>query len=230
MLKIPFLALIAFTGALSTATAVLAADSRDAASRQISILKGEFQVPKSLKAQPKLSASRASGLTTQTGTLTIDKVITYDMINLSPYNAAPVDTSVFNATYVGYMPAPPVDVGAISSSLQGIRAVAFARAVKLFAVPPIPEADLLCNLWVSAAKPLQGVIIDGVSFPLGVIDVGTKDGITTYEHAAIVPQALDNMEAGVQYLIAENAACAIFDSLDRNYPNGTKVSMTAIER
>lgn len=175
--------------------------------------------------QVRLFGSKSSPSSSSiSGTLTIGKVITYDAINHTNYNEEPADLSTFNMVMAGYSPTGPA-VGSLSTNLTGIKSLAFARVVKLFSTPPIPEADLACNFLMTTSDEIQGLSIDGTYLPLTKVGSWTESGTTYYDYAAVSWDG-DSTSGFHQYFLDQNAFCATFESFNSTYPNGSTVPIT----
>ncbi|BCG27008.1 hypothetical protein TUM18999_51990 [Pseudomonas tohonis] len=198
-----------------------AADGQTELEQQLSYMKGEFTPIPQVKARAKLFGRQATLLTTSlSGTLIVGKAITYDSANHTPYNEEPRDSTTFNMVVAGYMPSPAIG----SVSLSGVSTLAFARVVKLFNTPPVPEADLICNLFMTSSEDVQGVNIAGTYLPLTKVGSSVKNGTTHYNYQAV---ALDTVTPNYpQYFRDEHAFCTTFESFNNTYPNGANVPVT----
>ncbi|WP_107331198.1 hypothetical protein [Metapseudomonas otitidis] len=226
MLKFPALPIALV--ALGLPFMASAAGEQSALDRQLSLMKGEPRAvlaPSMLK--PKLFGRNAlSAAAAITGTLTVGKVITYDGNNNTPYNQEPTDTTTFNMVVTGYFNFPPT-TGSLSPNLAATTTqLAFTRVVKLFNPAPIPEADLLCNLFVTSSLDVQGVSLDGTYLPLSKVGSSVKNGTTYFDYLAV---ALDkNAPNYPQYFLDEHAFCTTFESFNSIYPNGASVPVTLV--
>lgn len=205
-----------------------AAGEQSALDRQFSLMKGGPRAviaPTTLK--PKLFGRNALSTTAAiTGTLTVGKIITYDGTNHTPYNQEPTDTTTFNMVLAGYFNLPPT-TGSLSPNLAAATTqLAFARAVKLFNPAPTPEADLMCNLFVTSSLDLQGVSLDGTYLPLTNVGSSVKNGTTYFDYVAVALN--DNAPNYLQYFLDEHAFCTTFESFNSTYPNGASVPVTLV--
>ncbi|WCD79632.1 hypothetical protein [Pseudomonas sp. TUM22785] len=202
-----------------------AADSQTALEQQLSYMKGELTPTLHTKAKARLFGHRENTLTTSlSGTLLVGKAITYDTHNHTPYNEEPTDTTTFNMVVAGYMPDPAI--GSVSSNLSGVSTLAFARVVKLFNTPPVPEADLICNLFMTSSEDVQGVNIAGTYLPLTKVGSSVKNGTTHYNYQAVALNS--NAPNYPQYFVDEHAFCTTFESFNNTYSNGSNVAVTLI--
>ncbi|MGA4636372.1 hypothetical protein ACPA5B_21095 [Pseudomonas solani] len=209
---------------LSLPLMAMAADSQGELERHVSYMKGETGAVVPVKPQAKLFGRQASALTNaSSGTLTVGKVITYDVTNYSPYNEEPTDTNSFNMVMMGYSPAGPA-MGSVSAGLSGITSLAFAKMIKGFNNPPIPEVDEVCNLMLTSTEDFQGLNIGGPYLPLTKTRTSVKNGTTYYDYAAVVWDGAPTL----QYYIDQHAFCTTFDSFNSTYPNGSNVSLTLV--
>lgn len=202
----------------------MAADSQGELERHVSYMKGETGTVVPVKPQAKLFGRQASVLTNaSSGTMTVGKIITYDTTNYSPYNEEPIDMNSFNMVMMGYSPAGPA-MGSLSAGLSGVTSLAFARMTKAFVTPPIPEANVLCNLVLTSSGDFQGLNIGGTYLPITKTGSSVKSGTTYYNYAAVVWDGAPTL----QYYIDQHAFCTTFDSFNSTYPNGSNVSLTLV--
>lgn len=200
------------------------ADAPSELERHISYMKGVTGPVVPARQQAKLFGRQAS-TTPLSGTLTAGKLITYDAVNYTAYNEEPTDTTTFNMVMAGYSSSGPA-LGSLSANLTGVTSVAFARVVKLFNTAPFPEADLMCNLFLTSANLVQGLNIDGTYLPLTQIGSSVKSGTTYYDYAAV---ALDKVSPDYpRYFLDEHAFCSTFESFNSTYPNGSTMPLTLI--
>jgi len=211
--------------ALGLSYTAQATETSSAEERQISYMKAEAGHITKKQSQARLFGSKSSiSSTTISGTLTIGKVITYDVINHTDYNEEPEDLSTFNMVMAGYSPTGP-NIGSLSANLTGIKSLAFARVIKMFSTAPIPEADLACNFLMTTSDDIQGLSIDGTYLPLTKVGSSTKSGTTYYDYAAVSWDG-DSSSGFHQYFLDQNAFCATFESFNSSYPNGSTVPIT----
>ncbi|MGA6107992.1 hypothetical protein [Pseudomonas solani] len=221
MLKIQALACVT----ILIAGHAIAEDNPSTLHRQLELMKGNSQDVAAPKQQPKLFSRQARTATGPTGTLTVGKMITYDMFNYLPYNDEPTDYSTTNVVFAGYSPAGPA-LGAASSELGILKDLLLAKNAKPFSNPFDPAINEICNIAVTTQSPIQGIIIGGVSIPLSLAYTSTSNG-GSYTYYAIVPTGYSQAEAE-QYHYQQKAFCTTFDSFNSTYPNGSTVSLTLV--
>lgn len=202
----------------------MATDSQSELERHISFMKGETGEIVPTKPRAKLFGRQALALTSApSGTLTVGKIITYDVVNYSHYNDEPIDTSSFNMVMMGYSSERPA-IGSVSAGLSGITNLGIAKITKSFNNPPIPEMDELCNLTLTSTEDLQGLNIGGIYLPLTKTWTSTKNGTAYHDYAAVAWDGAPNF----QYYIDQHAFCTTFESFNSTYPNGASVPVTLV--
>lgn len=211
--------------ALSLSYTAQATETPSLEERQISYMRAESGLLTKKQSPARLFGSKSSASNNAiSGTLTVGKVITYDIINHTNYNEEPANLSTFNMVLAGYSLTAPA-VGSLSANLTGIKSLAFARVVKLFSTPPIPEADLACNFLMTTSGDIQGLSIDGTYLPLTKVGSWTESGTTYYDYAAVSWDG-DSTSGFHQYFLDQNAFCTTFESFNSTYPNGSTVPIT----
>jgi hypothetical protein len=163
-------------------------------------------------------------LTSNSGALTVGKIITYDFINYTPYNGQPADMSTPNAAFIGYSGEAPL-LGDLSN-LTTINGLIFYRMINTTSTP-IPEADLMCNLGLFSTNQITGVTLGEYYFPLTQVSSTTRNGVNYYDYLAIAPNNPNN-GSGYEYALELNAFCATFESFNSTYPNDAIVPVTLV--
>ncbi|MDU9414962.1 hypothetical protein [Pseudomonas sp. zfem005] len=169
----------------------------------------------------KQSYPAASPSAPMSGTITIGKLITYDVVNYSPYDGAPADMSALNATFIGYSSEAP-STGSLAGQ-TGIQGLTLARMIKISSFVPIPEADLMCNLMLRTADEVSGVKLGDYYFPLTRASSFVRNGVTYFDYVAVRQSG-----PGFQPILEQNAFCTTFESFNNTYSNGSTVAVTLI--
>lgn len=191
--------------------------------RQLRFMEGATESLEVPKQRLRLFGSLAASANARSGSISIEKMITYDLINYTPYNGAATDYSTLNIVFMGFSSSGPA-LGSATPELGPISSILFTRMAKPNSNAAAPEQGLICNLLVTSQTLVQAVVIDGVNLPLSFAYDASS---TEKTYSVVVPTGYSQAESQLYYQ-QQHAFCTTFESFNSTYPNGASIPVTLV--